>query len=286
MQPAVSATLLVLAFIGLSYLIFSRISYPEYVYTISGIIALSFTDSSKRIEFMKQCLNAKDYLNIRLIENGLLALPIVCFLIYKDEPILALIFALSAFALLLIPASAKLNRTIPSPFGRFPFEYTRGFRRFFLLYLTCYGITFFAILANNFNLGTFILLLSFLLNATYYSYAEPLHYLWIHHHNPKHFIAHKLRTIIIYSVWPALPIAIALLVFFPSYFWVIPIALSLGILYIVLFMFAKYASYPYEMSITDGLIVSVSIVIPPLLLISIPLFYHRSLKALNPLLRD
>jgi hypothetical protein len=80
--------------------------------------------------------------------------------------------------------------------------------------------------------------------------------------------------------------AIALTVFFPAYFWVIPILLFLGTAYVTVFMLAKYGSYPYEMSITDGLILSVSILFPPLLLITIPFFYHRSLKTLNPLLRD
>lgn len=235
---------------------------------------------------MKRCLNPKEYIKVRLLENGLLAVPFAGTLIYKSAFLLAAVFMVAAFALLLLPAAAKLNRTIPSPFGRFPFEFTRGFRRFFLLYFVAYAITYFAIVANNFNLGAFFLLMSFLLNATYSSYAEPLNYVWIYHHSPKRFLAHKLRAILVYSIWPALPVAIALIVFFPTYFWVIPILLCLGTAYTAMFMLAKYASYPYEMSITDGLLLSVSVVFPPLLLITIPLFYRRSLKTLNPLLRD
>jgi hypothetical protein len=193
---------------------------------------------------------------------------------------------LIALAAVFIPVRIKTNITVPTPFGRLPFEFTRGVRKLFALYFIAFFITYFAIEANNFNLGLFLLMVTFILSSTYYSSAEPLYYLWVYYHNPKLFIKHKFRTILIYSLLPGLPITISLFIFFPTYYWVVLIALLVGIMYVVLFMLAKYANYPHEMSITDGVIVAACVMFPPTTLIIIPFFYFRSIKSLSKILHD
>lgn len=220
-----------------------------------------------------------------MLENGSLALPFSCVLFYQGELPLGLLLILVALSLILLPASAKLNTVIASPFGRFPFEFTRGFRRFFILFITSYVIVYFAVISNNFNLAGLSLLTTFLVSATYYSTTEPLYYVWVYWNDPKRFIRHKLRIIFVYSIVPAIPIATTMIIFFPPDFWITLLLLLIGTMYVVVFMLAKYANYPFEMSITDGFIVAGSILFPPLLLVIIPIFYHRSLRTLNNILR-
>lgn len=287
MHPLVSSLFLIAAFLGLSYLIFQRVKFSQYLYSLIGIIVVgTISTSRKRIEFIQQVFKTKALFKIRMLENGSLALPFSCVLFYKGELLLALLLMLAALTLVLVPANVKLNKTIPSPFSRFPFEFTRGFRRFFLLNIVAYVLTYFAIESRNFNLTAFFLLVSFLISATYYSVAEPLYYLWIYQHNPKLLVRHKLLIIFTYSMIPVIPIATSMIIFFPLYYWATLLLLLIGIIYVTLFMFAKYANYPFEMSITDGFIVAASILFPPLSLITIPIFYSRSVKTLNKILSD
>ena len=257
-----------------------------YVYSLVGFVCLTYASSAKRIEFLQQCFKESDYYKIRMLENGLLALPFVGFLIYKNEVLLPIGLLLSAFMLPLIPLRTNFNFTLPTPFGKFPFEFTRGFRRFFLFHLLAYFVTYFAIASNNFNLAIFILLAAFLLNAIYFSYAEPLYYVWIYNFNPKLFLRHKLRTVFIYSLVLVAPIAVLLFVFFPFEFWITLIALLVGIAYVVLFMLMKYANYPHEASITEGFVGAACVVFPPLILISAPFYYYRSHKTISNILHD
>lgn len=275
------------AFFGLSYLIFQRIKFPQYIYSLIGIVIVgTISTSRKRNEFIQQVFKTKVFFKIRLLENGSLALPFSCVLFYKGELLLTLLLMLAASTMALVPANAKLNKTIPSPFSRFPFEFTRGFRRFLLLHIIAYVLTYFAIESRNFNLIAFFLLVSFLISAAYYSFAEPLYYLWIYQHNPKLLVRHKLRIIFTYSMIPVIPIAASMFIFFPLYHWLTLLLLLIGIMFVILFMLVKYANYPFEMSITDGFIVAASILFPPISLITIPIFYYRSMKNLNKILSD
>lgn len=286
MHPIISSSLIVAIFLSLSWLVFLKVAFPTYLYALIGITLIISISGAERTHFLKQCFKAKQYYKIRLIENGGLALPFACFLVYKNAPILSLLFLIIALTLAYIPTWIKPNITIPTPFGKLPFEFTRGFRRFFVLVFASYFIAYFAIESNNFNLGLFLLLATFILSSTYYSPTEPFYYLWIYNHNPKLFIIHKFRTILIYSLLPGFPITISLFIFFPTHYWMILIALLVGIQYIILFMLAKYANYPHELSISDSIILTASVLFPPLMLIIIPFFYYRSVKTLSKILYD
>jgi hypothetical protein len=286
MHPLISGLLISIIFFSLSVLIFSKIAFPMYAYCLVGIAFIARISSKKRVEFLERCFKENEFYRIRILENGILALPFVCFLIYKNETLLSIGLLLSSFILTLLPVRAKFNITIPTPFGKFPFEFTRGFRRFFLLHFVAYFVTYFAIESNNFNLSIFILLITFLISAVYYSFVEPLYFLWIYNHNPKLFIRHKLRTIFMYSLVLELPIAISLFIFFPAQYWITLIALLIGISYVALFMLMKYVSYPFGVTFADELIVAACVLYPPLILVVAPLFYYRSVKTLSKFLHD
>lgn len=56
--------------------------------------------------------------------------------------------------------------------------------------------------------------------------------------------------------------------------------------YLTSMIFAKYSSFPKEMNMSQGILIAISFMLPPVLLIFIPLFYSRSIKKLNALLND
>ncbi|OFZ23493.1 MAG: hypothetical protein A3D92_01595 [Bacteroidetes bacterium RIFCSPHIGHO2_02_FULL_44_7] len=285
-HPILAASLIAIAFLSVTYVIFLKVRYPAYVYALVGIVASVYLSNGQRSEFLRQCFKTKNYLLIRLLENGSLALPFAAVLIFQGAYLTATLFFVTVLALASLPIQTKISLNLPTPFGRFPFEFTRGFRRYLLLYLLTYLLAYFGIQSNNFNLTGLLFLSTFLISATYFSIAEPVYYVWIYNRGPRHFLYYKLRMILLYSILPGLPLALSLFVFFPTMYWLTLIALLTGVSYIIIFMLAKYASYPYEMSITDGFIVAVCIFFPPFILLALPYFYIRSIKTLSKILHD
>lgn len=285
-HPALSFGLLLAAFIGFSELVFLRVPFPAYVYAITGIAAIVLIANSKRIEFLQHCFKTINYQKIRLLENTVMVSFFVGYLLYQQAFVVAPVLVLIAVFLSFIQLKTNISIVIPSPFGRFPFEFTRGFRRLFFVYFAAYLLSYWAIVANNFNFGLVILLATFLASAAFYSHLEPTYYVWIHSGNSKRFIGKKLRTIALYSLLPSIPVISILFMFFPENYWMIIAGVCSGILYVITFMLAKYANYPHELSITDGFITAGCIFVPPLMLIIIPVFYYRSAKNLRSLLYD
>jgi hypothetical protein len=56
--------------------------------------------------------------------------------------------------------------------------------------------------------------------------------------------------------------------------------------YLTAIIFAKYSSFPNEMSLSQVILIGLSFMFPPILLIFIPLFYSQSIKKLNTILND
>jgi len=249
-------------------------------------VIITLSSGKKKIEFLKQCFDQSSFSTIRLLENGLLATPFVLFLFYKSAWLFTpIVFACSTLVVYM-PIQIKTHVSIPTPFGKFPFEFTRGFRQYFLGYLALYFICYFAISEDNFNLALICLLGVFLINDIYYSPIEPNYYVWIYSHSPLQFLLHKFSVIALFSLLPALPIVIALFYLFTSSYLLILLAIIAGIGYTALFMLGKYKSFPFEVSVTDGFIIAASVVFPPFLLLSLPIFYLYAIKNLKLCLHD
>lgn len=285
-HPLFSLIFLIFLFVSLSSLIFTKVKYPAFSYSFIGIVLMIFLSNSKRITFLKHSFSSKEFYKIRLVENGVLAIPFISFLLYKGQPLLSLFVATIALTLVIIPFSIKSSLTIPTPFGKYPFEFSRGFRRLLILIIVTYILTFFAIRANNFNLSVFILLISFLITSSYYTFIEPVYYIWIHNQNSTRFIRKKITHIIAFTLIPSLPILISIFAFFPSYYWILILGILIGLSYTLLLMLVKYANYPYDVPFKNSVIIFICIIFPPFNIISIPYFYYSSIQNLNKILYD
>jgi hypothetical protein len=82
------------------------------------------------------------------------------------------------------------------------------------------------------------------------------------------------------------PIIISLLIFYTKQFKLILISFFIGQTYLSTIILAKYSAYPRNISISEGLLIALSLYFPPLLIAFIPMFYSKSIGNVKYLLND
>ncbi len=141
-----------------------------------------------------------------------------------------------------------------------------------------------SIYADNFNLGIAALILVFLICITFYLNPENEFYVWIFNLSPGKFLVKKILTALLYSTMISLPVAMALMIFYPGEILVTGGFLLAGYLYLATIILAKYSSFPHQINLPQFLILTVTVWFPPLLIAVIPFFYRQSVKRLNEIL--
>lgn len=284
-SPVVGVAILSALFIGLSYLLFAKSSYATYIYPF---IALSFMlplSNVKRNEFLQLCYGDKQHRRLRLAENLLIALPFVLFLIYKAQPIGIGLVLPVAIVTAFISTGTGTAVTIPTPFGKTPYEFAAGFRNTILAIPVVYALVIIAIVVGNFNLGVFALLLLFAVTLAYYQLPDYEYYVWAHSMKPAQFLLHKIKTAIGYATLLALPLVVMLCVFFTANAGYVLLFLLAGYVYLCCMIAARYSAYPNEINLPEGILLAISIGVPPALLAILPYFINRSLKRLSAVLK-
>ncbi|MFK7904984.1 MAG: hypothetical protein AB8B69_07665 [Chitinophagales bacterium] len=276
--------LIVLLFFALSYAFFERVPYPQYVYPFLAWSVVNAFGGIQRNEFLKNCFSEKDYPKIRLIENLIAVTPFFLFLIFKQEYLLALSIHPIAAG---ISCFNKVNRfqvVMPTPFYKYPFEFTMGFRQYYWLFAAAYLLTIISLVVGNFNIGAFCLLFIFLSCLGFYSKPEPLFYIWIHAATPAKFLKQKMGIAVLYSLVLSLPIFLSLLFFYPDNARIVLLFEALGIVYIFTVLLGKYAYYPSEVNVIPMILITLSIFLPPISLAVIPYFYFKAKQNLQYIL--
>jgi hypothetical protein len=239
---------------------------------------------SKRIDFLKICFGNFKLKRIRITENLIVTVPFVIFLLFKQQFLFAGILLILTILLALVHFRTTINFTVPTPFYLRPFEFTAGFRNTFYLVLAAYALTTIAVVVGNFNLGVFALLLVFAITLTYYMKPENAYYVWIFNVNSREFLLAKLKTAMLYAGFLVLPILVTLGIFFPQHIVILLAFLLLGLAYLVCMIVSKYAAYPDELSLSQGIMLALCIWLPPLLIIMIPFLFRKSQHRLRHLL--
>ncbi|HEX7755534.1 MAG TPA: hypothetical protein VF421_09330 [Niabella sp.] len=286
LQPAWGWLLGLLIFAGASWWLFSKTAYAPYLYSFFAFIYLLKLSERKRINFLKITFPLNTYRKIRLAENGMAALPFIIFLLVKQYYIMALAVLALGFLTSFFEHSIGFYRTIPTPFGKKPFEFLVGFRTCLLLILGLYLLTGIAIAVNNFNLGLVTFAALLLLLTSFYSQPEQLFYLWNDTRSPKAFLIGKIQTGMLHSSFLSLLPLLALLIVFPQKWWLLLAIQLLAYFYSALLILIKYTSYPGEISLVQLLTFSACIGFPPLLPGVIPFYYSRAVNNLSHYLHD
>ena len=283
-NPIFGCLIILLGFYGLSIYLFSKTEYAGYFYVL---IALSFVFNYSEInrnDFLKFTFSKEKYFEIRILENLITIIPFLLYLFFKLElyPILLLV-SLSILSILL-NTNKQFTIAIPTPFYKKPFEFIVGFRKCVLLFFFAYFFTVMSVVYRNFNLGIFSLILVFLVCFSFYTDPEKEIYVWVYKLKASAFLFDKIKTALFFSTLICLPITLALIFFFKNY---IPTVLAfqiLGYCYITTIILAKYSTYPDKMNLPQGMLLALSITMPPILLGLIPYFYFQSTKRLKKIL--
>jgi hypothetical protein len=284
MNPAIGLILLTAAFVGLSVYLFSKTEFAAPILALLALMLLSKLSERKRNDFLKLSFNDRAYRKLRLIENGGAVLPFIIVLCAIQSFVVAIILLILALLTATVSFRSSFQFTIPTPFYRRPFEFAVGFRKSWLIFLLAYFLTFMAVVVSNFNLGIFALLLIFLTILSFYTTPENEFYIWSFSDTPRGFLMRKIRTALWYATLSAAPIFVSVAFFFFNQIEMLLLFLAAGYIYLVAMILGKYAAYPREMSLPQGIILGVSLMFPPILIVVIPMFYLQSVRRLNDIL--
>lgn len=284
LPPILGYILAILLFIGSSIYLFYKTEYAAFIYIFLAVSTLSLLSEIKRNDFLKTCLTDKNYIHIRLIENSLVTLPFLLFLSYQKEGLFILVLLVIATFMARFQFNNQLNYTLPTPFYKYPFEFTVGFRTAATMIGFAYFLTLMGISVGNFNLGIFGLIVVFLTSFSFYAQPDSQYYVWIFATTPKGFLFDKIKIGLSYLLILVSPILIGLCYYFPEKIFIILIFQGLGMLYLIAVILAKYAAFPRAMNLPETLFLIGGVFFPPFLLFVLPYFYKQSLKKLKPVL--
>ncbi len=285
LEPVVAYTLLTAVFIVLSVYLFYKTVYAEYLYLFISLSLTGKLSEIRRNEFLKICFKGIELKKIRITENVAMTTPFFVFFLYKHLFISAAILMLLAMLLALASFRTSFTMTIPTLFYKKPFEFTAGFRNTFYIFPAAYILACIAVSIDNLNLGIFSMLLIFSVTLSYYAKPEDEYYVWSFKLLPVRFLLEKIKTALLYSTWLVLPVILILgIAFYHEIGNVLLFALA-GYAFLVSVITAKYAAYPGEINIIQGVLIAFSLYFPPMLAALIPYFFFRSVSRLKTLLK-
>lgn len=284
-EPIIGYFLSLLAFIGLSIKLFEKTQFAEYIFIAFSLILVIKWNEINRNDFLKLCYSKTEYIKIRIVENLIISIAFIIFLLFQEKYLSSLLLFISVCLFSLIDFKNKSSFTLPTPFYKHPFEFTVGFRSNYFIYFFAYFLTFKSISVDNFNLGIFSLLLTLVVCLNYYINSENEFYVWEFSLNPKEFLRYKLKIIILYSTILCLPIILSLSLFFSTKIDIILGFQFLGYLFIFATMMAKYSVFPEKLNIRFWILFALTLWLPPLLLMIIPYLYIQSTKKLKEILK-
>lgn len=283
-HPILGVLLILAGFIAFSEYLFHQISFAAYLFAFVSLSLTSALSAQKRNDFLQLCFPEKRYKLVRTIENTLAALPFVIFLVYKQNLLVAVILLFISLIFAWSNFRTNFNFTLPTPFYKKPFEFIVGFRKTVLLLIGACFIEFIALSVNNFNLGIFALAIVFLLVLTFYTVPENEIFVWNFIVSPTKFLLSKIKIALIFSVLLSLPFVATLVTFYPEKYLIISATWLIGFMLIITIILAKYAAYPSEMNLPEGIVIALGLSFPPLLLIFAPYFYFKAIQKLKPFL--
>ena len=275
-----------LGFVLLSNYLFSKTELASYFYVFIAISITSTLSESRRNDFLKSIIIKKDYYKLRVYENLIISSPFFLFLSFKGFFLLSVVLVLLAIFMSVVNFNAKLEVTVPTPFGNKPFEYAVGFRKTFLLFPIMYILIFISITVGNYNLGVFALIVTVLTCCSFYFKSENELLVWNFNVNAQQFLVRKMVVAITYFTLLSIPIIVGLAISFIQFVHITALFYMLSCIYLITIIIEKYSTFPHEMSLPQGILITIGLFFPPSLLLIVPFLYVQSIRKLNFLLDD
>lgn len=278
--------LIPVAFVPLTLYLFALTEFASYIYAMVAFSVLAPLSGAQRNDFLKSIFSQRAYRQVRVLENLLYCSPFLLSPLALGAPLLAAALAAMAVGMALVSHRASGSITLPTPFGKRPFEFTVGFRNTFAAFPLAYFLAFMGIWTGNFQLGAFALLLLAVVCSTYYTKPENEYIVWNFNASPRRFLLQKIGTGLWYFTLLCVPVLATLPFFFPAKALVLLALMPLCYLFLVIVLLAKYAAFPYEISVPQGILIALCFAFPPTVLGVVPYFFSQSVKKLQPLLHD
>ena len=284
LHPVLGYVFAIVIFILGSSGVFLFGNYSPYAYTFIGFGVATALGGERRNNFLRNCFSKSDYIRIRITENFLVTLPFDCFLVYKGVHLLAVLLTFIAILMAFVDFKTKSNLTIPTPFSKKPFEFSVGFRKTFISFIFAYFLAFKAVESNNFKISFLSYLLIGITCFSYYNKPEDKLLIWIYNFSATRFLWHKMLTALWHVTILCLPVLVLIAGFYPTE--IISQLVAILIIYVVLTtaILIKYSSLgQINHSITK--LVMISVFLPPLLIVVLPMLYSTSIKNIRHILQ-
>lgn len=282
--PILGIPVLMVGFILLSKFVFTNSVYAKWIYSFAAVLPILKLANNQRSNQLLKIFKKQDFYKIRFLENLLVLLPFLIYLLYEQQFLIALGLALLSVIFVKSISVSFWNRTIPTPFKKNPFENIAGFRQSFPYIILFYLIAAQAIHANNFNLAIFSLGLVLLTGLIFYSKPEKPYFVWIFADTFSVFLFKKIKNAFVGASILSIPLLCCLCIAFPENWKIIVGVQVIAYVYICAMVLGKYAAFPREMHLPRGILFLSCFAFPPLLLMVIPFFYFQSKQKIKTII--
>lgn len=272
-------------FIVFSKLLFTRTELAPWLYAGFAVMFCGKMIDGNRVQNLALIFKKTDSLKIRFSEQIFVAIPFILYLVYER----CYMFSIAVFGFAIIFSFVKnrfsSSQVIPTPFKRMPFEFVVGIRKSVPVLIGVCLLLAKAIQVDNFYLALFCLAVLFLIFCGYYFYPEKKYFVWIFNKTINAFLKQKITFGLSAGFVLTMPICWILFYFYPEH-WMLILGLEvMGLLILLSVILVKYAAFPKEMNLQQAILFTLSLIFPPLVLLSIPLFYVQARRKLQMILR-
>ncbi len=283
-HPLAGTAVASLLFIVMAQVLFYKTSYAPYLLIGIGMSINIKLGEARRNEMMHLLHGKTTSRQIRVYENLIVATPFILYLLYETQWWMSIVMLILAVGSALLKFRQGINWTIPTPYRKLVFEYTRGFRKNLWLIILLYFVFGQSIVVQNFNLSIVCLIALSLLGMSFMMKIEQHYFIWLYRESAQSFLLLKWRISIIAMTILTLPILIMVLYTYPDQ-WILILSVYLvGLLYQGFGILAKYSSYPRELSLVKSIIFVISLLFPPLMVLISLQYYRQSEHKLYPML--
>lgn len=285
LPPVLGGSLLVAVWVLGSAFLFSKTDYAAWLYVALAVALLSRLSAQARVDELGRLFGTPERQQVRLVENGAVALPFVGYLVYQAAWVPALVLGGAAVAGAFGSQRTWGSWAMPTPFGQHPFEFAVGVRQSWLGLLLLHVLLGIGWWVGNGNLsavcygGLWVVLLN------YYASLEPVTYVWWHCHTPAEFLRYKLGIALLHSLLLVAPAALWVLFGFEGDYWkILLLVTGIGWLVQSILLLGKYTVFPQPMGLPHLIWLLLGMSFPPLLVVLVIVFYRRACANLESLL--
>ena len=84
-EPVIGYVVGLFAFIGISMKLFEKTQFAEYIYIVLALSLVIKLNEISRNDFLKLCYSKTEYIKIRIVENLIVSILFITFLLFQEK---------------------------------------------------------------------------------------------------------------------------------------------------------------------------------------------------------